>query len=86
VNDVNVVSVFSYILGIEQWRKHMNRIKEVREQKGITQYELGRLLEKYQSWVWQVENGYCEPKGWEKEAIAKALCADVSEIFPGKTP
>jgi transcriptional regulator with XRE-family HTH domain len=60
----------------------MNRLKEVREQKRLSQYELGRLLGKYQSWVWQVENGYHEPDKTEKEAIVKILDVDVNEIFP----
>ena len=59
-----------------------NRVKEVRERKGITQYELGRLLGKYQSWIWQVENGYSVPREWEKVAIAEVLGVSPSEIFP----
>ena len=59
-----------------------NKLKMVRERKGFTQYELGRLLGKYQSWVWQIENSYSVPSEQEKEALAKVLEVDVDEVFP----
>ena len=62
----------------------MNWMKEIREQKGLTQYELGRLIGKYQSRIWQIENDYCTPKEWEKEDIAYVLGLSVDEIFPEK--
>lgn len=60
----------------------MNRLKEMRNRNGLTQYELGRLIGKYQSRIWQIEKGYYPPREWEKEAIAKVLGVDMNEIFP----
>lgn len=60
----------------------MNKMRKTREKKGLSQYELGRAIGKYQSRIWQIEKGYYPPKEWEKEAIAKVLGLDVNEIFP----
>jgi len=35
----------------------MNKLKEARNKKGLTQYELGKLIGKYQSRIWQIEKG-----------------------------
>jgi len=64
----------------------MNRLKEARERKGISQYELGRLIGRYQSLIWQIEQGYHEPDEAEKEEIAKVLGAAGTDIFPENTP
>jgi DNA-binding XRE family transcriptional regulator len=63
----------------------MNRLKEMRNRKSLTQYELGRLIGKYQSRIWQLEHDYSLPRQWEKEAIAKVLMVDLKEIFPETT-
>jgi len=81
VNDVGVVKVKRYVR-ICRRRRDMNRLKETRERKGISQYELGRLIGRYQSLIWQIEHGYHEPDEAEKEEIAKVLGMDVNEIFP----
>lgn len=60
----------------------MNRLKDMRNRKGLTQYELGKLIGKYQSRIWQLEKGYYPPREWEKCAIAKALGVAIDEIFP----
>ena len=57
----------------------------MRQKKGLTQYELGKLIGKYQSRIWQIEKDYYPAKEWEKEDIAEALGEKVSEIFPEKT-
>ena len=60
----------------------MNRLKEIRNLRGLTQYELGNRIGKYQSRIWQLEKGYYGPKEWEKVAIAKVLGVEINEIFP----
>ncbi len=35
----------------------MNKLKEARNKKGLTQYELGKLIGKHQSRIWQIEKG-----------------------------
>jgi DNA-binding XRE family transcriptional regulator len=60
----------------------MNRLKEIRLKNGFTQYELGRLIGKYQTRIWHIENGYYPAKQWEKEALAKVLDVAVNDIFP----
>jgi len=63
----------------------MNRLKEMRNRNGLTQYELGKLIGKYQSRILQLEHDYSPSKQWEKEAIAKVLMVHVKEIFPETT-
>jgi len=60
----------------------MNRLKELRLQKGFTQYELGKAIGKYQTRIWHIEKGYYPAKEWEKEALARVLNVDVDNIFP----
>jgi DNA-binding XRE family transcriptional regulator len=64
----------------------MNKLKELRQQKGLTQYELARLIGRYQSKVWLWEKGYYRPKEREKREIARVLGVDVDEIFPENAP
>jgi transcriptional regulator with XRE-family HTH domain len=60
----------------------MNRLRKIRKLKGFTQYELGKAIGKYQSRIWQWENGFYVPKEHEKQALARVLNVDVNDIFP----
>ena len=60
----------------------MNRLKEIRKQKGLTQQELGRAVGKYQSFIHNIERGYYKPTMQEKEALARLLGVEISDIFP----
>ena len=60
----------------------MNKLREIRKQRGLTQYELGKAIGKYVSFISNVETGKLSPWTSEKEALAKALGVQVSDIFP----
>jgi len=60
----------------------MNRLKELRQEKGLTQYELARLIGRYQSKVWLWEKGYYQPNEQEKMEIARVLGVEINKIFP----
>ena len=60
----------------------MNKLKETRKLKGLTQYQLGKTIGKYASFISKVETGKLWPWTSEKEALAKALDVQVSDIFP----
>ncbi len=60
----------------------MNKLREIRKLKGLTQYELGKAIRKYVSFISNVETGKYDPWPNEKEALAKALGVQVSDIFP----
>jgi transcriptional regulator with XRE-family HTH domain len=62
----------------------MNRLREERKNRGLSQYELGRLVGKYQSRIWQIEKGYLKPGESEKQTIAEVLEVDVTMLFPGE--
>ena len=60
----------------------MNRIKELRLAKGLSQYKLAELSATSQTRIWQWENGYYTPTLLEMDFIARALGATVKEVFP----
>lgn len=57
-----------------------NRIKEIREQRGLTRGELSRRAGLNRGYLYHVENG-SNPCAQNKAKIASALGVDVSEIF-----
>lgn len=59
-----------------------NRIKEVRERKGITQGQLAKLLGTTQGAVQFWENGKREPTIQRLKDIAKALDCEPWELLP----
>ena len=63
----------------------MNRLKEIRQRKGLTQYELGKLIGRYQSKVWLWERDYYRPNEKERREVARVLEVEVAEIFPETT-
>ena len=62
----------------------MNRLKEIRRLKGMTQYELVMAIRLYQTRIFQWERGYYIPRKSEKEALAEALKVSVKDIFPNE--
>jgi len=60
----------------------MNRIRETREKKGISQFELARRTGLHPSTISKVERGVWMPfPGWRRR-IAEALEVGENEIFP----
>jgi len=59
----------------------MNRLKEHRARKRITQFELRLKTGIHQSKISLAENGYIELSSEEKEKIARALSVCVDEIW-----
>ncbi|MEA1964556.1 MAG: helix-turn-helix transcriptional regulator [Candidatus Aerophobetes bacterium] len=59
-----------------------NKVKEVRLRKRLTQYALGKKVNKSHWWVSRVERGFTRASKDEKIKIAKALEIGVEEIFP----
>jgi transcriptional regulator with XRE-family HTH domain len=60
----------------------MNRLRSVRyDGKRISQFELRRLTGIHQSKISLIENGLIEAIEDEKQKLAKALGASVTEIF-----
>lgn len=60
----------------------MNRLKETRFRKQITQIELFTKTKIYPSRISYFENGYLEPREKEKEKLARALEVDKNWLFP----
>ena len=60
----------------------MNRLREIRKQRGFTQQELGRAVGKYQPFIYNIEKGYYDPTMQEKETLVRVLEVDISDIFP----
>lgn len=63
----------------------MNKLREIRKQRGLTQYELGKAIKKYQALIWQIEKGYCQAKVRVKLALAQVLGVGISDIFPNNS-
>jgi transcriptional regulator with XRE-family HTH domain len=60
----------------------MNRLREIRVVKRITQFQLRLITGIHQSKISLIENGFIEPQDEEKEKLAKALGVSLEEIFP----
>lgn len=59
-----------------------NRIKELRLEKGLSQYKLAEMAATSQARIWQWENGYYIPTLLEMELIATALGVTIKDVFP----
>ena len=57
------------------------KIKKVREAKGMSQKEVAISLSMNPSQYSKIENGKVDPQFSSIERIAKALCVDVADIF-----
>jgi len=60
-------------------------IKRIRKEKGLTQKELGELLDMTQSAIGQFENDKTSPKTDTIEKIASALGVSPSELMKGNS-
>jgi len=60
----------------------LNKVKEARLKKRLTQYALARKVNRSHWWVSKVERGLSNLSEDEKIKIAKALETEVKEIFP----
>lgn len=59
----------------------MNKPREIRVTKRITQFQLRLLTGIHQSKISMIENGLVEPTEDEKKKIAKALGVGTEEIW-----
>ena len=60
----------------------MNRLREIRVTKRITQFQLRLATGIHQSKISMIENGLVEPPDDEKKRLAKALGVRIEEIWP----
>ena len=60
----------------------MNRVKEFRLEKGLTQCQLGFAIGKSQRWIWELENGYLKAKKTQREKLSEVLGVGAEELFP----
>lgn len=58
-----------------------NRIREVRERKGLRQADLANMLEIFQSEISEIETDERKPNVYLAKRIARALGVSVDEIF-----
>lgn len=58
-----------------------NKIKELREQSGLTQIDLGKLLEVSRQTIISLENGKYNPSLPLAHKIAKVFRTTIEEIF-----
>ena len=59
----------------------MNKLREIRARKKITQFRLRLMTGIHQSKLSLAENGYIELSAQEKRKIAKALSVQTDEIW-----
>ncbi len=62
----------------------MNRLREVRVVKKISQFQLRLLTGIHQSKISMIENGLVQARGDEQEKLSRALGVRPEEIFPQK--
>lgn len=60
----------------------LNKVKEIRLGKILTQYALAKKINESHWWVSRVERGLIEISKDEKIKIAKVLGTTIKEIFP----
>lgn len=60
----------------------MNRVREIRVVKRITQFQLRLNTGIHQSKISMIENGLVEPREDEKQRLTKALHVKSEELFP----
>jgi transcriptional regulator with XRE-family HTH domain len=67
--------------------KTKNNLRLARQLRGISQYELARQTNIFQSKISQFELGYSRPKPDELKKMAEVLCVkDIAELYsPGQT-
>lgn len=60
----------------------MNRLREIRVVKRVTQFQLRIATGIHQSRISLIENGWVPPKSEEMQKLSKALGALPQDIFP----
>lgn len=58
-----------------------NRMRELREMRGMTQEQLGRLIGVSRQAVNAIETGKCEPSIWLAYDISKVFGCLIEEVF-----
>ena len=61
---------------------NLNKIKKIREQKGLTQEEVAKKAGIYTNYYAKIERGVITTSIEKATKIAKALGVEVSDIFP----
>jgi transcriptional regulator with XRE-family HTH domain len=64
------------------WEEAMNKLRDIRVIKRVTQFQLRLLSGIHQSRISLIENGFIEPRSDERQRLAKALGVKQEEIFP----
>jgi len=59
----------------------MNRLREIRKQKELTQTELGKAVGKYQPYVHLIERHDYKTTAEQKQTLANVLGVTVEDIF-----
>lgn len=60
----------------------MNRIKEYRTKRGLTQRELGAMVGVTDVSIWNYETGRCNPRKALVPLLCKALMTTEDKLFP----
>lgn len=60
----------------------MNRIREYRTKRGLTQRELAGMVGLTDVSIWQYENGRCNPRKALIPLLCKALMTTEDKLFP----
>ena len=60
---------------------HENRLRELRETRGVSQHELGRRLGMSQMQISKYERGLAQIPGWKIAAFCKFFGVTTREIF-----
>ena len=60
----------------------MNRLREIRVVKRVTQFQLRIVTGIHPSKISLIENGFVQPRGDEVKKLSKALGVSPEEIFP----
>jgi transcriptional regulator with XRE-family HTH domain len=63
-------------------KRDPNRLRMLRAERRLTQMLLSRKSGIQPSRISLIENGLVEPKAEERDRLARALKADVAEVFP----
>ncbi len=64
----------------------MNRVKEFREKRGLTQKQLGVAIGKYQIWIYKLEYERRVPDELERKKLSEVLGVAAEELFPPEKP
>ena len=60
----------------------MNRIREYRTKRGLTQRELGEMVGLSSQGIANYETGHCEPRKYLIPLLCKALMTKEDKLFP----